>query len=88
MEERRFTVQPYDLATFFEDENDDQKLLASITNEFSMINSVSQDKWWSIAKMILSRRNYRGLLNKFRYLVEDIHCKNYPFYYEKKGRVF
>lgn len=106
-------VQHYDLTDFFEDETDESKLLATISNEFSKFNSSifgasenatyesygpqthlydshneQDNKWYAVAKMVLSRLNYRTLLVKYRYLVEDINNKNFPFYFEKKSKVF
>lgn len=110
-------VRHYDLTDFFEDETDESKLLATISNEFSKFNSSifgssdntsprytsdpslpqthlydplneQDNKWYAISKMILSRLNYRMLLVKYRYLLEDINNKNFPFYYEKKSKVF
>lgn len=109
-------VKHYDLTEFFEDDTDESKLLATISNEFSKFNSSifgssdnvsprysyqdapqthmydplsdQDNKWYAIAKMVLSRLNYRTLLVKYRYLVEDINNKNFPFYYEKQSKVF
>ena len=77
----------YSLVEFFKDDTDDSKLLAAISNEYSKINSGSDDKWYCIAKMVLSERNYRALLVKYRYLIEDINRKNFPFYYEKRSNL-
>jgi hypothetical protein len=92
--------KPYNLAEFFKDNNDDAKLLATISNEFSNFNSnaeadligeISQadrDKWHSLSRMVLSSLRYSALLIQQRYLGDDMIKKNYPFYYIRQSVVF
>ncbi len=80
----------YDLEKFFEDANDDNKLLATVRNEFSEFNChkvETDDPWYSISRIVLSDNNYRVLLMKIRLLQDDILKKNFPFYYEKCDQV-
>lgn len=71
-------LKNYNLPDFFEDDTDDSKLLATISNEYSKFNSSifstsprNDDRWYSVSKMVLSKLKYRTMLVKYRYLVED-----------------
>ena len=77
----------YNLETFFQDQTDDIKLLANISNDYSKINSFSTDKWASITRMVLSDLHYGALMVKYRYLIEDDNKKNFPFIFEKKNKL-
>jgi hypothetical protein len=90
------------LTEFFEDQTDDAKLLATISNDYSKFNTSifassntppedqrqKENKWYTISKMVLSRLHYITMLVKYSYLVEDINNKNFPFYYEKQSKVY
>ena len=64
------------------------KLLANLMNEYSKINAhKSSDNWESISKIVLSLNNYRTCLAKYRFLVEDVDNRKFPFYFDKRIKV-
>ena len=79
-------IPEYSHEDFFYDQSDETKLLATICNQFSGINSASPDDlWYPISRMVLSTRDYRSFLMKTRFLDEDKIKRNFPFIYEKRG---
>jgi hypothetical protein len=79
-------IPDYNHDDFFSDQADEIKLLATVTNQFSGINSTCPDDlWYPISRMVLSTRDYRSFLMKTRFLDEDKYMRNFPLIFEKRG---
>ncbi|CDW87633.1 UNKNOWN [Stylonychia lemnae] len=72
----------YNLEEFFNNNYDETKLLASISNQFSDIND-THDKWETMCKMITSKQNYSTLLVNQRLNPNETNT-NFPFIYIKR----
>ena len=80
-EQLKLQAKNYNLNDFFNNNYDDAKLMASITNSFSDIND-TPDKWDTMYRMITSKQGYSTMLIKQRINNSENNYK-FPFIYIK-----
>lgn len=62
----------YNLNEFFYDRGHGSKLLATVTNEYSGLNSNSSSQWDTLSTIILSKNNYKDIFRSTRNFPHEI----------------